>query len=306
MPLEKEFSLVADSTTSSSPARATDASEPIKRPTRTYGRPRDQPVVEDHPSDISYINSTSMSFDTSIHQTAPPGLREKVPTSSPSNDNDDPAGGDSDGDTAPDASSRYTFGWKDKLKMIDEEGSSDDDNAREVDDAPQQSLFGNALLLQNAKDESSLLNSTTSSHPSLHTSSASDDVFGGPPSSPSQGPSEPPSFTLSSPSSPPRKRGVKSKSRTTVIDSDEEIYLNSSSTAASTSSKHLINTPRSSSTQPTSEDDMPPKPKTKRLRPTVGRRSSSRQSVPPLDFMEMPASNAKKSKRDKKGKAKVS
>ena len=75
MPLEKEFSMVADSTVSSSPAA--DASMRIKRAARTYGKRRNE---LEEPTDPT--SQHSLRADT-IHNTAPPGLQETVPQSSP-------------------------------------------------------------------------------------------------------------------------------------------------------------------------------------------------------------------------------
>ena len=79
MTLGKDASIVADSTMSSSPARVPDASPQIKRATRTYGKRREEPVTEGTTDSTWYPTSSS----ESIHKTAPPGLKETVPASSP-------------------------------------------------------------------------------------------------------------------------------------------------------------------------------------------------------------------------------
>src|SRR5258708_22985788 len=78
MLLGKEASILADSTVSSSP-QAADASPQIKRATRTYGKRREEPLAEETTASTLYPTS----FLENVHKTAPPGLKETIPASSP-------------------------------------------------------------------------------------------------------------------------------------------------------------------------------------------------------------------------------
>lgn len=287
MSLEKEYSIVADSTISSSPQLAPDASTLVKRPLRTYGKRREEPPAEDG-SSVMFLGSVHGIAD-SVHCTAPPGLSEEVPPSSPRTNHAER--GDTNDDEAPE-SSKFHYTWRTELKRLDE----DEDDLPEENDLGTTSLFGQPDLLHVAAGKSMDSSSRTEPRVLKPPPSASDDVFCGPPlDSPPQIFSAKPSFVLSTPA-----LGLTRKSR--VIqdsDSEPEALKNSSSTTPSSSSQpqNLIS-PKSPSlsTPPTSEDDMPANILTKPR--STGRRkllAASRGSVPPLEFTEAPSGEVRRS-----------
>ncbi len=127
MPLDKEFSMVADSTVSSSPEPSTDASAHIKRAVRTYGRRREE-SLEEPLTATSYANRDSTHLDSFLN-TAPPGLKDTVPPS-PAEDVYI-AQDNSDDDASSNALRPITFGkrfgWRQKLKEVDEVFNSGED-----------------------------------------------------------------------------------------------------------------------------------------------------------------------------------
>ena len=279
MSIGKEYSIVADSTVSSSPQLTPDASALVKRPLRTYGRRREELPTEDAGISVAFLRSIHGNAD-SIHCTAPPGLSEEVPPSSPRTN--PPGRGDTNDDETPE-STKFNYAWRTKLMDLDE----DEDDLPEENDPPTTSLSGQPNLLHVAAGKST--------DPSLRTKppvlqpspSASDDVFCSHAlDSPPQIVSAKPSFVLSSPAvGPTRNSRVIQDS-----DSEPEALKDSSSTTPSSSSqlRNLIS-PKSPSlsTPPTSEDDMPANILTKPR--STGRRkplSASRGSVPPLEFSE--------------------
>lgn len=274
MLLGKEHSLVADSTISSSPQSESIMLSPIHRPVRTYGRRRDDNAL-DAPSSSLALSSASRD---SVHNTAPPGLSEEVPPSSPHL---------SDCYTDEGSSHRqeFEYPWKKCLRQLDE----DDD------------LNASTSFISNAEDDASKLKST-------NTAAINDvDVFGS--SQPSVDSRSPPHgvsaevFCLSSP-----QVSMRTRRKPKLIpdsDSDSEPSKGSPSTTPA-SALHLINTPhsRSSSTQPTSEDDMPAKistilPSRRKMAP------SSRVSVTPLTFTSEGLSETRNEETRKKTKIKV-
>jgi mediator of replication checkpoint protein 1 len=262
MLLGKDHSLVADSTVSSSPQSDSNTLSHIHRPVRTYGRRHDDGPTNalDAPSSSLAPSSTSRE---SIHNTAPPGLSEEVPPSSPPHCHTDEEGNL--------RSSNFEFPWKKELRQLDE----DDD------------LDASTSSISNAKEDASNSNSTNAIAPA-----AIDDVdvFGGSqPFVDSLSPSHSVSaevFHLSSPQVSTRTRTRRKRKVIHDSDSDSEPSKGSSSTTPA-SALHLMNTPHSgsSSTQPTSEDDMPAKISTK-LPSRRKTTPSSRVSVPPLTFTD--------------------
>ncbi|CAA7260269.1 unnamed protein product [Cyclocybe aegerita] len=296
MTLEKEFSLIADSTAPSSPRPNVDAPEVvIKRAARTYGRRREQPLTKDTNGSIAHPEPTSSTHD-SIHNTAPPDLSDLVPpTSSPHRIESDADQSDSDTIDASNNRLKDAFGWKAKLAAMDEDEDAPVAPSK-YDHASKQSLFGNPLLLNGIDSSKASFGMPTGNHRSPATPSASDDVFRDPvssdqPSSPTQGET---SFRLSSPQVSER---IRNRTRKVVRDSDseEEPPKDSSSTVASTSSRHLLGTPksRSPSTQPTSEDDMPAKISAKPRHKGSRKSTNKRLSVTPLALTEEPSSEVK-------------
>lgn len=241
-----------------------------------------------------------------MYNTAPPGLKERILTSAKK----DEGFSEPTNEEASPVMAKFQFGWKKKLEQMNEEEDMEagisNPTLATVEDLPKQPLFGSALLLQSSDGDSSNHSFTVNNSP-LHSSSISDDIFGGPPSS-----VEPHSSPLrNSPKSSPvvpstRQRGHSLKSRIiTDSDSEDQELPNSSSTAAYSSGGRRPQS-RSSSTQPTSEDDMPPKATIAKTRKINSREvNSSRFSVTPLDFTEIPSKTSKKSKKIKKSKVKV-
>ncbi|KAF8803773.1 hypothetical protein BYT27DRAFT_7302755 [Phlegmacium glaucopus] len=288
MLLGKEYSLVADSTISSSPHSDSDTLTHIRRPVKTYGRRRDDGPTNDVPSSSLASSSTSRG---SIHNTAPPGLSEEVPPSSPPHFSDcEISMNDADEQGSPRSSSKFEFAWRKGLRQLDE----DDD------------LDPNTSFFSNTEDDASkqvLLESTNATASALLDDV---DVFGGSHSSvDTRSPLHSVSFRLSSPQVSTRTRTHRKLKVIRDSDSDSEPSKESPSTTPA-SALHLLNTPHSgsSSTQPTSEDDMPAQVSTK----LTGRRKmapSSRVSVTPLTFNEGPSKNEIRSEEMRKKKTKL-
>ncbi|KIM45915.1 hypothetical protein M413DRAFT_297297 [Hebeloma cylindrosporum] len=273
---------------SSSPQLTPDASS-AKRPLRTYRR-REEPPAEDAGTSVTSLGSIYANAD-SVHCTAPPGLSEEIPPSSPRTSH--AVRGHTNDDEAPE-SPKFDYKWRTELKRLDE----DEDDLPEDNDPPTASVFGQPHILHVAAGISTDSSSRTKSHVSKPSPPASDDVFCGSNldknASPSQISSAKPSFVLSSPA-------VGRARNSRVIqdsDSEPEPLKDSSSTTPSSSSQlqHLISPKsRSLSTPPTSEDDMPGNILTKPR--SSGRRkplAASRGSVPPLEFNEGPSSEVRR------------
>ncbi|KAH9482945.1 hypothetical protein JR316_0005045 [Psilocybe cubensis] len=316
MPLEKEYSIAADSTVSSPPRPPVDAPIENKRVIRTYGRPREEPQGGDADSSGLYTTKFSLARD-SVHKTAPPGLLDVIPPSSPCARPDGGQlvedGDDNESSTA--GSPKFNFGWKAKLRALDDDDEDDVGDheqkmsvVSERDDAPSGSAFGQPLLLQATADTLSSP-STPAERKSLSLltsvidSSFNADPFSVPATTP--GDSSPHrSFTLSSPSAP-RPLVSRGRIRKAILqdsDSEHEPPKDSSSTAASGSSRRKS---RSPSTQPTSEDEMTLQNRNKSQ--SAGKKKSTqppRSSVPPLLFTEDPAGEIKKGSDEKKRKKK--
>ncbi|KAF8974693.1 hypothetical protein BDZ97DRAFT_1774908 [Flammula alnicola] len=296
MPLEKDYSIVADSTISSSPqphvdrdSDELDAPTQIRRPTKTYGRRREEPLVED--LDSISIPSSSAPRD-SIHHTAPPGLSEEILH---------PLQGR---DSQLLRLATLTLMMQRKMRQLD--AAEDDDVisflSSEHDDAPTHTLFGQPFLLQTTAGPTS--------DQQTKDGRLVDDSLSRGTQSLSQGPSAKGPFALSSPQVAPPARVRHSK---VILDSDseQEPSKDSSSTTPSSSSQplHPINTPKSrsfSTTPPTSDDDMPAQPSAKAR--SKGKRkpaSASRASVAPLDLIEGPSSEPKKRNDTQSKRAKI-
>jgi len=285
MSLGKEYSIIADSTISSSPQLIPDASALVKRHLRTYGRRREEPPAEDAGNSATFLGSIHGSAD-SVHCTAPPGLSEEVPPSSPRTNH---AGrGDTNDDEAPQFT-KFDYAWRTKLKRLDEE----EDDLPEENDSSTTSLFGQANLLHVPAGKSTDLNSRTEPCILKPPPSISDDVFSGldldKNASPPQIFSAKPSFVLSPPAIGPTRNSRMIQDS----DSEPEALKDSSSTTPSSSSQlqHLISPKlRSLSTPPTSEDDMQANILTKPRSTGRGKPlATSRGSVPPLEFSEGPS-----------------
>jgi len=290
MLLGKEHSLIADSTVSSSPHSDSNTLTYIHRPAKTYGRRRDDGPIDGLDAPSSSLAPSSASRD-SIHNTAPPGLSEEVPPSSPLHFSDcEISMNNADEEDSPRPSSKFEFAWRKELRQLDEDDELD----------------ASTSFFSKTKDDASkqiLLESTNAT-----TSAPIDDVdiFGGSHSSvDTRSPLHSVSFRLSSPQVSTRTRARRNLKAIRDSDSDSEPSKESPSTTPA-STLHLLNTPNSgsSSTQPTSEDDMPAKVSTK----LPGRKKmapSSRVSVTPLTFNQGPNNETSEKVRKKKTKLKV-
>jgi mediator of replication checkpoint protein 1 len=290
MLLGKEHSLVADSTLSSSPHLDSKSNTPthIRRPVRTYGRRRDdEPTSNGLEAPSSSLAPSSATRD-SIHNTAPPGLSEEVPPSSPPECEISMI---CDEEASPQSLPKFEFSWRKKLKCLDE----DDD------------LNASTPFISNAKDDASKLETNA-----IVPAAIDDvDVFGGShPSvdgrSPSNSVSAEDFFRLSSPqvSTRTRTRRILPK---VIRDSDSDSPSKASSSDTHASALHLLNTPysRSSSTQPTSEDDdMPVKISTKLPSQRKTARSSPVNDTR-LTFTDGPSNNEIRSEGPRKKKPKI-
>ena len=286
MLLAKEYSLVADSTISSSPQSDPNTLTYIHRPVRTYGRRRDDDVPT---KDLDAPNSSSAPSSASrdsIHNTAPPGLSEEVPPSSPPPVSDcEISMSNADEDGSPLA--KFEFSWRKGLRQLDE----DDDS------------YPSTPFASNIGDDASKLEGTNA----IVSAPVDDiDVFGGSHSSVNTQPStrsvSDEVFSLPSPQIKARTRRAKPR----VIhdsDSDSEPSKESPSTTPA-HALHLLNSPHSgsSSTQPTSEDDMPVKVSTKLPRRMVPLSRTSVTLPEGLSDSEIRSEETRK----KKAKIKVS
>ena len=289
MSLGKEYSIISDSTISSSPQRTPDASALVKRPLRTYGRRREELPAEDASNSVTFLGSIHGSAD-SVHCTAPPGLSEEVPPSSPRTNHS--GRGDTNDDEAPEFT-KFDYTWRTELKRLDE----DEDDLPDQNDPATTSLFGQANLLHVPAGKSTDSSLRTEPRIFKPSPSVSDDVFSGADHDKNASPrifSAKPSFVLS----PPAIRPTRNSRIIQDSDSEPEALKDSSSTTPSSSSQlqHLISPKsRSLSTPPTSEDDMQANILTKSR--STGRRkpfATSRGSVPPLEFSEGPSSEVKR------------
>lgn len=286
MSIGKEYSIVADSTVSSSPQLAPDASALIKRPLRTYGRRREEPPAEDAGISITFPGHIHGNAD-SVHCTAPPGLSEEVPPSSPRMNH--PGQCDTNDDEAPE-STKFNYTWRTELKRLDE----DEDDHPEENDPRTTSLFGQPNLLHVAAGTSTDSSLRTEPRVLQPPSSASDDVLCGLSLDSPQIISAKPSFVLSLPAV------GHTRSSRVIQDSDSEpeaLKGSSSTTPSSSSQLQNLISPKSPSlsTPPTSEDDMPANILTKPR--STGRRkplTASRGSIPPLEFSESPSSEVRR------------
>jgi len=351
MLLGKEASIIADSTVSSSPAQAADASPAnaspqIKRATRTYGKRREEPLAEETIASTWYLTS----FSENVHKTAPPGLKETIPASSPVKIPMDPDALDaimwdekpgrrrdagqiekgspmeSDSHSEQEGSlprfkaawrakqiesdreiseegdllskrENSSFGWREKMAKIDKAFEDHLPESTSTSDKPK--AFGKAMLLQEVNSDA-IQSGSTGACASTPPTSLTNDVFSGPPSSLSRFDAPHSPFLLSSPPAPHRPRCPK---RRVVRDSDseEELRKNSSSTAPSTSGHNSFVSveSRSSSTQPTSDEDVPSKisvnPKLSHSR----KPESPRVSALPFGLTELSSKRGRKSKRTK-------
>lgn len=314
MPVNKDSSIVADSTFNpSSPPPATTPA--VKRPLRTYGRPKDTPVYDSDTS--TFHTATSSASRGSVYRTGPPDLDEEIPPSSdPSRIPSDAELGDDDDESSPqNASSKFEWGWKKRLRALDseEDGDVEMPSVSEHVDASElrEPSHHDALSPQRPIEPTS---HHISNLPTQHdTNALAEDIFGGSlstltASSLSSVPID--KSPLLSPEVAPARRRL---SKRVVQDSDSEsegVAAKSSPANTSPAFPHSIGTPptNSSPTPPTSDDDMPARP-SKNMSKGKGRASAAkpRLDVEPLRFSEEPSSIVKRTrdKHSKKSKIKV-
>ncbi|KAK7060206.1 hypothetical protein VNI00_000971 [Paramarasmius palmivorus] len=282
MPISKEYSIVADSTASSSPTRPVT---PVKRAVRTYGRPREPAALEADDPDHSFSSASSSSLRSSTYRTGPLDTQEEIPPSSPgafsSPDHTCTLGGEEEEDQGgqTDASPVFEYSWKAKLRDID--SREDEGNAvlGTTEKATEKSR--RASPFQALSSEQSKTQNDAASRPSI-TPQASliDDIFNGSLSTltASQGPSSP-----GEPDSPiPTRRRITNRERQTTLHSDAE--EDSEDTSPTKHSFPIFTPPQvKSPTPPTprdEDDDMHLKASAK----SKGKAPATRQSVPPLQF----------------------
>lgn len=339
MPLDKEFSLVADSTISSSPEPPTDASTThIQRAVKTYGR-RHEASLEEAPTASLYAKRHFTHSD-SILNTAPPGLKDTVPPSpggvnivQDNSDNESTTAlrpptfgkrqvlekkdmdiGDDISHYRPGSStSKFNFGWKQRLNLIDEEfdlGEVDSYISNvagpKTTDEPRETLFGDAIWLQERADD--VVCESKKDIQSSKASTISDDVFTCTYPSQSRAIVDESSFVLSSPLVATRVTRNRSGRVLRDSESEEEGPRDSSSTAPSTAGHPPLSSPmpRSPSTQPTSDDEELPSTVILKPKKANGRQPTKpRETVPSLGFSKLYSNDEKKGKAGKKGKIKV-
>jgi len=127
--------MVADSTVSLSPEPSTDASAHIKRAVRTYGRRREESLEEPLTATV-YAKRDSTHLDSFLN-TAPPGLKDTVPPS-PAEDvciAQDNSDDDASLNALRPITSGKRFGWRQKMKQVDEVFNSEEDPSANVAEA---------------------------------------------------------------------------------------------------------------------------------------------------------------------------
>ncbi|KAJ7755615.1 hypothetical protein DFH07DRAFT_940774 [Mycena maculata] len=281
MAQDEDDSVLADSTTLLS--TTSPSMSPIKRPARTYGRPKNASVSDE--SNSSFQPAWAPSSTT--YGVATSNLVEKIPNKSYLSRQslqpdvaDDQA---SDGE-AGDASGSFQFSWKAKLKEVDEiEG--DDSGVRDAEDASHRAPHPS--------------DGTTSSNDSSRTvpnSPSLQDVFSGSLSTITGSSFD--AFSHSPPASPPpiaSRRRVKQRAVVASFDEDSEDDTKHSARKPPLR-PHPITSPKSrpSSTPPTSDDEMPARLASNSRSKGKGKPLSSRAQVPALRFSDEPAATHKK------------
>lgn len=126
MTITKQYSIALDSTLSSTPPPSpSPLMTPVRRATRTYGRPRDPKPPHDPDSSLSMSESSSASRQ-SLYRTAPPDVDEEIP---PSSDGLPPDDSDSDSIILAEVLPKQRYhDWRNKLSHIDQRLDDDDDD----------------------------------------------------------------------------------------------------------------------------------------------------------------------------------
>ncbi|KAG5654679.1 hypothetical protein H0H81_009928 [Sphagnurus paluster] len=309
MPVCEDSSIVPDSTTSSPPATPAV----IKRPVRTYGRPRHVEPAGDE-SDTSPLHSAKSSGSSeSRYRTGPRDVVEEIPpTSDPPPVHSDAAHTeDEDADAEHSALNKYQFDWRKKLREIDEE----DDFEVPLTDAQAGNVASRSSVKVSGGDKPALFNESLDNAKKLHIPEPTiesgprilaEDLFGG---FPTKSPTTSPHSVSSS-----RPGRIHRRMRRPVLnsDSEEEEHNASSQTLA----PFRITSPKVDSfpTPPTSDGDDDDKipANLKRISKGKGKaKSSPRRDVAPLDFSggylasTSTAKLSKASSRDKVKKQKI-
>jgi mediator of replication checkpoint protein 1 len=311
MPVNKEYSIVADSTAHiSSPPTTTPA---VKRARFTYGRPKLDTPVHDSDTFIFQAANSSSSHD-SVYRTGPLDLDEEIPPSS------DPArvlsdaelsDDEDDGNSRKDALSKHEWEWRKKLRALDSEEDVDVEMPAipaEVDASESREPSNDDALFPQRPIHSTFDHIPTS--PAHHgTTNLADHIFGGSLSTLTASSLSSNAFDKSPPLSPeiaPSRRRL-SKPKRIVQDSDSEtenIANKSSPTNTSPAFPHSIGTPptNSSPTPPTSDDDMPARLPKNMSKGRGKATAKARPDVEPLRFSEEPAATVVKRTKDKHNK----
>jgi len=297
MPVNKDYSIVADSTLSSSP--------PIKRAAVTYGRRRD--AIVDDPDSSLFNSAASSASQQSIYRTGPPDMDEEIPPSSepagPLSDHELADDEDEEDEGERDASPKFQFAWKQHLKALDEQDDFDIDlpSAPDCEDASgsDEALFEMSLVPESSKVVG---NRTTPNSPvAAEHMSLSENVFDGSVSTLTGSSSQPPAAFNKAPSplSPTVALARRRPNKRAIIhdsDSDSGHSNNPVSPRRPSSFLHPITTPKlHSSTPPTSDVEIPAQSESKKeTKREKGKAvsSSHRRSVAPVQFEENHSSTA--------------
>lgn len=311
MPINKEFSVVADSTRSSSPPYDS-TSKPTRtaRPTRTYGRQREP--VEDPDTSFTISEPSSSSSNDNTFRTGPLHTDEEIPpspdparptllhigeegeddeNSSPFNlsrrrktELIDTASDTEENDTKSNSPRPFQFDFRRKLAQIDAEMDASEYLTEEAPGS-QKPRFGAPLFLQAVGNTMGAHDKTRPNSPATpgHThifgtlSSLPDSSIGG----------------SSVPKLPTPTRRLTRGGKRAVHDSDSEsgasqINEGTPSTSTSPAHPHPITTPklRSSPTPPTSDDELQSRVAPKLASKGKGKAISTRRNVPQLRFDE--------------------
>ncbi|KAJ6567187.1 hypothetical protein DFH09DRAFT_1471055 [Mycena vulgaris] len=268
-------------------------STPIKRPPRTYGRPRDtvadqvNPPLQPSGSTLPFVSTTSRPGAAHFAQNQPERPHLSRQSSLP-----DVADDQLSDEEVGDASSGFQFAWRAKMKEIDEAVATDGDSSAIPDaedashHAPPPSDAHSPRIIANEEASRTVPNS-----PSLqHSPPVVQDVFGGSLST---------LAASSVPASPPPALSRRRPQRVIVDTSDED---SEDETKASGQKSGIVPhpitgpKPRLSSTPPTSDDEMPARiassPRSKGK--GKGKALASRAQVPALQFNGEPLASHKK------------
>ncbi|KAF5393883.1 hypothetical protein D9757_000282 [Collybiopsis confluens] len=274
----------------------------IKRPKRTYGRPK--PVADQG----SVSTSSLLPADFSYTRTSENGPRNNSPALKPSNSfpavtpEHDPGNDDVEGSGH--ASTKFEWSWKTRMKQIDE-------NEHKEEGVLPLERVTPLLGISEQPTQQNPLSPEQSLHKELPSStspvldfqlSPSRDVFSEFPTALSLEPSQ--KTLAGSPSPSPkstfRKRASKPQ-RIVESDVESDQEKNSKSSYPSSPIKHAINTPqtRSSTTPPTSDDENKMATAKRKPRPKGRSTPNPLEFEPVVDLDRPKASNKKKTQSNK-------